>query len=199
MPDEVEVIHHALWVPSGEGVGLEHLHLTERSFNVTADSLVIGVHKGEPYRLRYRVACDTEWQTRYVHLALLLVEEEDWSLALSGDGRGHWQDGRGHRLVEFDGCIDIDITSTPFTNTLPIRRLRLRPGQSSDLSMLYVNVPEMKIERSHQRYTCLRSDATGGVYRFQTLDYDFTADLTVDETGLVVDYPGLFRRITLSR
>ena len=44
--------------------------------------------------------------------------------------------------------------------------------------------------KRQQRYTNLG----GGRYRFESLDDDFTADLTVDEAGLVVDYPGLFRR-----
>jgi hypothetical protein len=35
----------------------------------------------------------------------------------------------------------------------------------------------------------------GSLYRFLNLDGGFTADLQVDPDGLVLDYPGLFRRV----
>ena len=46
-----------------------------------------------------------------------------------------------------------------------------------------------------QRYACLEKEGGGGLYRFEILDGGFTADLPVDSDDLVLDYPGLFRRI----
>ena len=46
-----------------------------------------------------------------------------------------------------------------------------------------------------QRYTRLETGDGGGLYRFLSLDGGFTADLPVDLDGLVLDYPGLFRRV----
>ena len=34
------------------------------------------------------------------------------------------------------------------------------------------------------------------LYRYEAADRSFTADLTVDEDGLVIDYPGLFARLS---
>jgi len=45
------------------------------------------------------------------------------------------------------------------------------------------------LEVSEQRYTCLER----GLYRFEA--GRFEAELPVDADGLVLDYPGLFRRI----
>jgi uncharacterized protein len=45
-----------------------------------------------------------------------------------------------------------------------------------------------------QRYGCLEAQADGGLYRFDALTSGFTAELPVDAEGLVIDYPGLFRR-----
>jgi uncharacterized protein len=45
-----------------------------------------------------------------------------------------------------------------------------------------------------QRYGCLEAQADGGLYRFEALPSGFTAELPVDAEGLVIDYPGLFRR-----
>jgi hypothetical protein len=189
-------VRHVLWTPQA-GAGLEHLQLSERYPHVFADSLLIGADEGEPYRLRYRITCDDNWRAIYVHLAL--IGEDKPILEITVTGNGQWTDAQGRHLTEFDGCIDIDITATPFTNTLPIRRLGLQPGESADIDVVYINVPELTIERSRQRYTCLRSGTTGSTYRFQTLDYEFAADITVDQHGLVLDYPGLFRRVLIAQ
>jgi hypothetical protein len=64
--------------------------------------------------------------------------------------------------------------------------------------MVYIAVPQMLIEVTQQRYTCLEITPTGGLYRFESLDdgvTSFTADLPVDHDQLVLDYPELFRRV----
>jgi len=43
-----------------------------------------------------------------------------------------------------------------------------------------------------QRYTCLEPMRR---YRYESLDSDFTREIEVDLDGLVVVYPGLFKRI----
>jgi uncharacterized protein len=97
-------------------------------------------------------------------------------------------------MPELEGCIDIDISATPFTNTLPIRRLGLKPDQSEELTVTYIRVPELLVGPERQRYGCLEDQAEGGLYRFEALPSGFTASLPVDADGLVIDYPGLFRR-----
>lgn len=86
----------------------------------------------------------------------------------------------------------MDLAVTPFTNTLPIRRLGLRAGESADILAAYVSPPDMSVTASRQRYTCLEP---GRLYRYRSLDGDFARDIEVDRDGLVVDYPDLFRRI----
>jgi uncharacterized protein len=54
-------------------------------------------------------------------------------------------------------------------------------------------VPELSVEIDHQRYTCLEP---GRRYRYEALDGSFTREIEMDEGGLVVTYPGLFRRIS---
>jgi hypothetical protein len=99
--------------------------------------------------------------------------------------------------ASFRHSSDVDISETPFTNTLPIRRLGLAPGESADNCVVYFDGNELQPWPEPQRYTCLERNAQGGLYRFLSLDGGFTADLSVDADGLVVDYPGLFKR-TLS-
>ena len=100
----------------------------------------------------------------------------------------------GRAVTYLKGCEYVDIAETPFTNTLPIRRLDLAPGGSADISVAYFDGAELQPWPEPQRYTRLEEGDGGGVYRFLSLDGGFTADLPVDSDGLVLDYPGLFRK-----
>jgi uncharacterized protein len=92
----------------------------------------------------------------------------------------------------------VDLSATTFTNTLPIRRLDVKEGESSEIAVVYVNVQSHRLDASVQRYTCLERNPDGGLYRYEDegVFEGFTADLPVDAGGLVLDYPGILRRIS---
>lgn len=180
-----------MWAP-WEGPGLEHLRLVTSDGGVVANGLVIGLEAGRPFRISYELRCDGRWRVREVRVAT--PDSERPVLELLADGEGHWERRGGESVPELDGCIDVDISATPFTNTLPIRRLGLEPGESEELTVTYVRVPELLVGPERQRYGCLEAQADGGLYRFEALPSGFTAELPVDAEGLVIDYPGLFRR-----
>jgi uncharacterized protein len=186
------MVREVMWTP-WEQPGLEHLRLTSHDGGAGADGLVIGIEQGRAFRARYEVRCDARWRVREVRVALLGADRP--ALALLADGEGRWTTEGGSHLPALDGCIDVDISATPFTNTLPIRRLGLRPGESADLLMAYIDVPELRVASARQRYTCLAARPDGGLYRFEALPGGFTAELQVDAEGLVLDYPRLFRRV----
>ena len=169
--------------------GLEHLRIHADGEGIDADGVVLAVD-GRPIRLHYRLRCDRDWTARE-----LTLEEADLGTSMSfrSDGAGHWTDGNGRAIDELAGCIDVDVAATPFTNTLPIRRLGLDVGASRDLRMLYVLVPEMTVSAADQRYTCLARDENGGIYRYES--GSFQAELVVDADGLVIEYPGLWLRV----
>jgi hypothetical protein len=50
-----------------------------------------------------------------------------------------------------DGCRDIDIYYSPFTNALAIRRLGLRLGETRKIDVAFINFPEMKGSAVQQR------------------------------------------------
>ncbi|MDQ6693384.1 MAG: putative glycolipid-binding domain-containing protein [Chloroflexota bacterium] len=187
---EDSTVHEVIWIP-WDGPGLEHLCLAGRGDGIYADGLVIGTYEVGAFRLMYEIICDISWRVSRVCLSLIGGKEE---LELSSDGKGHWVDEKGVPIPGLDGCFDVDISGSPFTNTLPIRRLRLQPGQSADISMVYIYVPTLQVSRTMQRYTCLESGPDGGLYRFEALESGYTAVLPVDASGLVLDYPQLFRR-----
>ena len=186
-----------MWKPwSGEG--LEHLKLTQDDRGVVADGVIIGVENSAPFRIRYAIRCDTRWRVQNLRVSSLAGDDEE--LEVFTDGKGRWITATGDTVPSLEGCSDIDISATPFTNTLPIRRLGLQAGESADLEVVYLAVPEMRVEPVQQRYTCLERGDRGGLYRFESLDGElagFAANLDVDADGLVLDYPSLFRRASL--
>jgi len=181
-----------MWTPWA-GPGLEHLHLIQYDGGILADGVIIAVADERPFRARYTIQCDTSWRVRELRVDLL--DNTNMRIDLMSDGEGHWTDGAGEPLPGLVGCFDVDISATPFTNTLPIRRLALAPGAWADINVVYVALPQMIVQPEIQRYTCLATNVSSGRYRFDARSSDFTAELPVDADGLVEDYPGLFRRV----
>jgi hypothetical protein len=158
------------------GSGLQHLVLREEPEKRVAEAAVLV----------------TEDALFAAHYRIVTVLGDDRRLLLESDGSGHWRDGQGRALPDLDGAFDVDLPITPFTNTLPIRRLALGAGQSADLKVVYILLPAFEITTDPQRYVCLQA---GRRYRYESLDSDFVRELEVDAEGLVIDYPGLFKRV----
>src|SRR5579859_4258750 len=135
------------WTPL-QFPGLEQLHLVEDETGAVADGLILGVEGTTPFRLWYKVWLDNDWHVR--ECLLQIGGEKGSTVHLYSDGQGHWTDDAGNACPTLDGCLDIDITHTPFTNTLPIRRLALTPGQNADLLVAYITVPELSIRPVRQ-------------------------------------------------
>ena len=184
------MVREVMWW-AWDGPGLGHLRLAVRDSGVVADGMVLGVSDELPFRLAYEVRCDAYWRVRAARVG---VPGEPPEVELFSDGEGNWRGSDGRALSYLDGCRYIDISETPFTNTLPIRRLGLAPGGSAEISVAYFDGIELQPWPEPQRYACLEKGDRGGLYRFLSLDGGFTADLAVDQDGLVVDYPGLFKR-----
>lgn len=181
-----DIIWHA-----SDGIGAEYLFLDETGDGIVADSMVFASRDAGPSRAGYRVEMTPSWNVQRVSLSVANAGEEVRSLDLASDGAGHWRDEDGNPLPEFDECLDIDISATPFTNTLPIRRLALRPGQVELIRVLYIHVPTLETSVWEQRYSGLEP----GLVRYESVGGDFQRDLRVDDDGLVIEYPGLFRRV----
>ena len=177
-----------LWNKDREGVGLEHLLLAQ----LAADSVVLAYDEEHgPFRLTYRLNWDDSWQLRDAELNLT-TERSSRSLTLQTDGQGHWRNGDGRSIAELDGCRDIDIWPTPFTNTFPIRREPMAVGERRQFRMAWIFAPDLTVHPQPQAYTRLAER----LYLFENLDGSgFRAELPVDEDGIVLDYPDLFRRV----
>jgi hypothetical protein len=178
----------ARWRPI-EGDGLQQVTVSPTRDGLRAEGVIVGGAADRAHGVRFIIACDAEWKTRGLDLETL----DGRGLHLRSDGEGAWRDPTGARLDAFDGCLDVDLEGTPFTNTLPIRRTALTAAAGRlALRMLYVPFDTFEPNVDRQIYRCI---ADASHYGYEAADGSFAAEITVDEDGLVVDYPPLFHRV----
>lgn len=172
-----------LWQDISNGA-LDRCQLHATSGGLRLAGTVLTAAHGDPLEVRYLVLTEESGLTCRVELDL---NNGSSRRVLSADGAGRWHWEGDPELTEVAGALDVDLTVTPATNTLPIRRLGLDVGQAVDLRMAWVQFPDLEVIPSEQRYERLTADR----WRFST--GDFQAELVVDHNGLVLDYGGLFR------
>jgi hypothetical protein len=147
-------------------------------------------HDGAPTGVAYVVHVDREWKTTEGHV-WGWRGREPVDLRLCRDRAGAWT-LNDELCPEVQGCIDLDLSFTPATNLLPLRRLQLRVGQSAEVRSAWLEWPEARLTPLVQRYA-----------RKNETDYDYESDLPggklfhstlrVQPEGWVVDYAGLWR------
>jgi hypothetical protein len=173
------------WQPL-DGVGLEHCHVSETADGIAVRSALIGEHDGSAFGAFYEIQLDPDWTFR----SLVLRRHDGRVLRLVSNGAGDWKID-GQRAPGLEGCVDIDISGTPLTNTLPIRRAKYVTGEPQRFDMAWISLDTLESVRDGQIYTRLGDTR----FRYQAADRSFTEVLTVDEHGFVLDYPTLFRRL----
>lgn len=161
------------------------VHLARRE----AEGVVAGMIGAEPVSIRWRVGWDEAWHTRRAQVERL--DRRGSEMMLAAEAAGTWHDASGAHLVALDGCLDVDLGCTPFTNTLAIRRLALAVGASADITVAYVAVPALTVTPAAQRYTRL----AGERYRYEGIFRAFTGELLVDAEGIVRTYQDTFTRV----
>ena len=150
---------------------------------------VVGVLKDQrPMLANYEIHCDENWLTHRVRVERTIGGDLK-ALSLSVESRGEWGTS-GQELRDIRGCDDVDLALTPATNTLPIRRLNLQIGRSASVIAAWVKFPELTVQPLSQRYRRLGKDT----YRYDS-DTGFSAEIVVDDLGLVTTYPGGWERI----
>lgn len=190
---QIPVERSYFWA-AAEGPGLEHLRLRLDPLESVAHGMLMGVENNVPYRLAYKIKWGADWRTRKVTLEVQDARGMRERI-LKSDGHGNWKDETGDPITELAGCIDVDIAASPFTNTLALKRLDLKPGQSAEIKTAYVSLPGLAVRSDAQRYSCKARGDRGQTLLYEGLANDFEAELPIDADGIVLDYPGLFRRL----
>ena len=176
---EGHVVHWSTW--DGEHHETTTIRWENEGFTVSG---VVGRE-----RIEYVLRLSPSWQVRQFILFRDLEEPDLW---LATDGTGRWGEMNGDHRTELDGCYDLDLACTPFTNTLPIRRLPLHVGDTAELPVVVVDPETLDVRSELRRYTRVGSHS----WRCEHAETGASVLLEVDEHGLVHDYPGEFRRLS---
>jgi hypothetical protein len=143
-------------------------------------------HEGRPCRLDYRITCDAAWRTRNA-VVRGWVGGDDIDVTIEADESARWR-LNGAECPQVDGCVDVDLTFSPSTNLLPIRRLGLAVGGEAEVRAAWLRFPGFTLEPLPQVYRRL----SGSAYRYESAGGTFVRELAVDAAGFVVSYPGFF-------
>ena len=160
---------------------------TAELLSVSGGWRLSGLAEFAGHRVEYEVRCGEGWITESA-----TVVAGGFDVELLRNPAGEWS-LNGSKVWEVTGCDDVDFEFSPCTNTLPIRRLNLAVGEGVLVRAAWLRFPSLALEPFEQRYT-----RTGEMtYRFESGDGEFTRQLTVNDAGLVVDYPGFWRALRL--
>jgi hypothetical protein len=167
--------------------GHDHARLVLERAHWHLSGAALFAEQGQATRLEYLVVCNESWLT-------LAGRIKGWmgdtpiDLAIDADGEGRWRIN-GHDVPGVIGCLDLDLSFSPSTNLLPVRRLDLAIGASADVRSAWLRLdPEPRLEPLHQRYHRVSADT----YRYESPSHAFSGEIRVNEAGLVVSYSGLW-------
>jgi len=192
------------WVKD-EPFGVEYAEIELAEDRLRAEGVAIGTSPG-PYRLDYRVETAPGFATSLLRVT---SRGERWrrTLDLRRGDAGAWvvladEDGdvdlppAGGDPARLAGALDCDLGLSPVTNLMPmLRRELLSGGGPVELITAWVSVPDLSVRPDGQRYSPLRRGPDHHVVRYEATDGTFSADITVDRDGIVIDYPGIARRL----
>jgi uncharacterized protein len=157
-----------------------------------AEGVTTAVEGDDAWTVRYAIAIRSDWSTVSAKVTGRSARGTS-EVSLQSDGNGRWEvDGR-HR-PDLDGCFDVDLESSALTNALPVHRLGLAVGEEAEAPAAYVRALGLRVERLEQQYLRLADVSGHERYRYRAPRFEFECELVYDESGLVVDYPGIATR-----
>ena len=181
-----------LWT-GREYYSLENCLINTTGENFEINSVIIDLYEGRIYRVEYYIKTNHNWETQLCEVKTQLDDKRE-ILSFCSEGKGAWT-MNGKPSPEFEGCIDVDIPLTPFTNTLPINRLKLLQQEQREIKVVYIDILEHQIKSVRQKYVRLSETE----YKYENVPNDFEAVIKVDESGFVIDYPELFVRTAIRK
>lgn len=158
---------------------LEHFRLLRRREGWRLSGQVSLPIENRQGRIDYEVDVDHGWRATGATIRLAARSRSSFLVEVRGD---RWLVNSVDR-DDLTGCIDLDLGWTPATNTLPIRRLGLVPGQTGGTTVAWLSFPELEFRRVNQRYTNLgdsrwRYESGPSIYQLET-----TPDGVVERYG----------------
>jgi hypothetical protein len=172
------------------GLGLVRL---EEGTSIRVEGHEVAVDGDEHWAATFEVELDEGWRTRHVEIAVV-GNDGPRELLLESDGEGNWH-LNGGPAAHLEGCLDVDIAATPFTNTFVIRRLALPVGGLGEVRAAWVGVPNLDVVSVDQTYVHLEPRDGTDRYEYRVAGSDEGWVIEVDEDGVAVDYQGFAHRV----
>jgi hypothetical protein len=201
----VDVRRRAVAWAKDDPFGVEFAEIALARQHLRADGVAIGAGPS-PYRLDYvletapgfvtsRLRVSSRGEGWHRKLDLRRSAAGVWSVIANEEGDLDLPAAGGDALT-FNGVLHCDLGLSPVTNLMPVLRHDLLSGGGPvELTTAWVSVPDLGIRLDGQRYAFLRAGPDHRVIRYEATDGTFAADITVDADGIVIDYPGVARRL----
>lgn len=173
--------------------GLEHLTLQEVESGFRVDSVLSVEVELAGVTCEYHFDLDSHWRTRVLEMNVH-QSGEDRSMRIERSNDQAWL-VNGELRGELNRCMEVDLTVSPFTNTLAIRQFKLAPDEAREMLAVYINVPQMEVTPARQRYQRLDRSEPPRRFLYSGLDTGFIEEITVDEYALVERYPRFAERV----
>jgi hypothetical protein len=136
----------------------------------------------ERERVEYVLRLSPTWRVRQF---LLFRDLEQPDLWLGTDGHSRWGEVNGAHRPELDGCDDLELPTSAFMPTVPLRRLPLAIGDAAEVAVVTVDVDTLAVVPAARRYRRV-GDRRWRRWRSEDGGED---EFDVDAHGLVVDEP----------
>ena len=182
----------AAWQHRGLRSGFEVVYFSAAGDRCRMEGWTTAVEDGATWVVEYAIEVDAAGATRS---AVIRGRSAAGSCTarLEADGNGRWLVD-GQPAPGLDGCLDVDLESSALTNALPVRRMGLPAGAAAPAPAAYVRAVGLTVERLEQTYARIADEGACQRYDYAAPAFDFAARLVYDESGLVLDYPGIAAR-----
>ena len=179
----------AAWRHRGARSGFEVVYFQARRDGCGIEGWTTAIEDGATWAVEYLIEADAAWATRSARIGGRSAGGL-CSTLLEADGAGHWLVD-GEPAPHLDGCLDVDLEASAMTNALPMRRMALPVGAAAAAPAAYVRAVGLAVERLEQTYARATDQDTGQRYDYTAPAFDFRCRLVYDQSGLVLDYPGI--------
>ena len=179
----------AAWRHRDGRAGFEVAYFQAVAEGCRIEGWTTAIEDGTTWAVEYLIDLDRTGATRSARIRGRSAAGFSAAL-LEADVTGRWVVD-GVPAPALDGCLDVDLESSAMTNALPVRRMGLVPGARVSAPAAYVRAVGLTVDRLEQRYLRVRDDAARQRYDYAAPAFNFACRLDCDDSGLVLDYPGI--------
>ena len=179
----------AAWQHRDVRLGFEVAYFSPAGRAYHINGCTTAVEDGQTWMVSYAIRLDETWATRSARVTGRSASGIRHA-RLEADGLGRWRVD-GELASHLDGCLDVDLESSAMTNALPVHRMGLPAGARASAPAAYVRALDLSVGRLDQDYARTADEGRCQRYDYAAPAFGFACRLVYDESGLVLDYPGI--------